>query len=141
MTRTAQAFLQACEEKGMQYKSHGELDRGGYQVVFAIAGLYGNHYDIVFRFHPDEVQMSVLVEDLLQFDAALCPQVLQRVNYLNRQYQWFKFYIGKGNDTVTMSADTFLTPETAASLCFEWLTCCNDVADFAYSELSETLGS
>lgn len=117
---STKSFLQKLDDESLNYTLVGVEDSGEEHVRLGSTIVDDNHnVTFQFFFNEDGRRVTIIVWNLIDFDAANLEQMYKICNELNAGWKYASFYVDESDNSITVSCDMVFTPETAGDVLYE----------------------
>ena len=132
---TTALFVEALDAEDMVYTYEG-MDSNDYERLEMPYGADNLDMDVKLFFHENEERCGLRVWDVIEYDEAMKPVILNLVNELNGEYILAKWTADDDN-TVTVAMDVILRPDDSmGDILLEAVARMVDIVDAGYPTLA-----
>ena len=138
MSIAAINFKNFLEEKNLRCNYMEATEDRNEIITIGAGGDNAKEIELVFFFDGDGDSVNVKSFSIARVPADRLMDMYVKLNELNYEYRWVKFYLDKDNE-VTVSGDAIINPDSAAEECFEILLRYHNIIDEVYPQLMKVI--
>ena len=138
MSLLAEKFKSTLENEGVHYDYSPASEERDEYIRVTFSGKNANTLSTVFFFDGNGKSVNVKSYGIANVAEDSLMRMYVKLNELNAQYRWVKFYINSENE-VTVSGDAIIDEETGGEECFEICMRYVRIIDECYPGIMKTL--
>ena len=138
MSINAEKFKSYLDGKNIKYDYHEATEKTAEAIIVGTAGNNADEIRVIFFFDDDANSVNVKSFSVAKVPSNKLMDAYVKVNELNYEYRWVKFYIDDDNE-ITVSGDAIVDPDSAGEELFEMLARYMKIIDDVYPALMKVI--